>query len=92
MGLPKKRTNNPKGRPAGSENKITGELRERIKNFLEGNFEILEGNTRTPIGSIGGNQVQKLTWLIKTEKKAEISAKLESAVFSEKVKQIKIGG
>jgi hypothetical protein len=59
---------------------------------LEGNFEILEGNTRTPIGSIGGNQVRKLTWLIRTNKKAEISAKLESAVFGEKVKHIKIGG
>jgi hypothetical protein len=59
---------------------------------LEGDFEILEGSARTPIGSIGGNQVRKLTWLIRTDKKAEISAKLESAVFGGKVKHIKIGG
>jgi len=41
MGLPKKRTNNPKGRPPGP-NKITAELRERIKTFLDGNFETIE--------------------------------------------------
>ena len=41
MGLPKNRTNNPKGRPPGP-NKITGELRDRIKNFLDGNFSVIE--------------------------------------------------
>jgi len=41
MGLPKKRTNNPKGRPPGP-NKITTELRERIKSFLDGNFSTIE--------------------------------------------------
>ncbi len=59
---------------------------------LEGDFEILEGTARTPIGSIGGNQVRKLTWLVKAGERTVISAKLESAVFGEKVKQIKIGG
>jgi hypothetical protein len=59
---------------------------------LDGDFELLEGTKRTPLGSIGGNQVHKFTWLVKADKKAVISAKLESAVFGEKVKQIKIGG
>jgi hypothetical protein len=59
---------------------------------LDGDFEILEGLKRTPLGSIGGNQVRKLTWLLKAGKRTVISAKLESAVFGEKVKQIKIGG
>jgi hypothetical protein len=59
---------------------------------LDGDFELLEGTKRTPLGSIGGNQVRKFTWLVKADKKAVISAKLESAVFGEKVKQIKIGG
>ncbi len=59
---------------------------------LEGDFEILEGTGRTPIGSIGGNQVRKFTWLVRANKKTAISAKIESAVFGEKVKQIKIGG
>jgi len=59
---------------------------------LDGDFEILEGLKRTPLGSIGGNQVRKLTWLVKAGKRTVISAKLESAVFGEKVKQIKIGG
>ena len=46
MGLPKKRTNNPKGRPPGP-NKITKELRERIKVFLDGNFKIIEADFKT---------------------------------------------
>lgn len=60
---------------------------------LEGqNFEFLEGFSRTPLGEIGGNQVKKLTWLLKTEKKTEITAIIESAVFGNSVKQINIGG
>jgi hypothetical protein len=59
---------------------------------LEGDNELLEGLKRTPLGRIGGNQVKKLTWLIKSDKKAIINVKLESAVFGTKVKQIKIGG
>lgn len=59
---------------------------------LEGDVEWLEGKQRQPLGSIGGNQVKKLTWIVKTTKNETITAKIESAVFSEKVKQIKIGG
>lgn len=33
---------NKKGRPVGAENKLTGELRDRIKTFLDGNFETIE--------------------------------------------------
>lgn len=60
--------------------------------ILEGEITFLEGIQRTPLGSIGGNQVKKLTWIIKAEKKPTISAKIESAVFGTSVKQIKIGG
>lgn len=59
---------------------------------IDGDVEILEGLKRTPVGTIGGNQVKKLEWLVKTEKKPTISVKLESAVFGSVVKQIKIGG
>ena len=59
---------------------------------LEGDIEILEGKNRTPLGNIGGNQVKKLTWLIKADKKTTISAKIDSAVFGNNVKQINIGG
>ncbi|MCG6187568.1 M14 family metallopeptidase [Maribellus maritimus] len=59
---------------------------------LDGEVDFLEGISRTPLGSIGGNQVKKLTWLIKTDKKPTITAKIESAVFGTDVKQIKIGG
>jgi hypothetical protein len=60
---------------------------------LEGeNLEILEGLSRTPLGDIGGNQVKKLTWTLKTDKKSVLKAHLESPLFNSTVKQIKIGG
>jgi len=58
---------------------------------IDGDVEFLEGLKRTPVGTIGGNQVKKLEWLVKTDKKPTISVKLESAVFGSVVKQIKIG-
>lgn len=59
---------------------------------LDGDIEFMEGIKRTPLGAIGGNQVKKLTWIVKADKKPTISAKLESKVFGTDVKQIKIGG
>lgn len=60
---------------------------------LEGeNFELLEGYKRAPVGDIGANQVKKLTWTIKTDKKAVLKAHIESPLFDATVKQIKIGG
>ena len=59
---------------------------------LAGDFDKLEGIKRTPLGNIGGNQVKKLSWLIKTDKKPTITATVESVVFGNDVKQIKIGG
>lgn len=60
--------------------------------LLEGNVQMLEGIQRTPLRKIGGNQVKKLTWLLKAGKSTEITAKIQSAMFGTKVKQIKIGG
>ncbi len=57
---------------------------------LDNDTEILEGLKRTPLGRIGGNQVKKLTWLIKTAQNKTITVKLESTVFGNEVKQIKI--
>ena len=58
---------------------------------LDDEVELLEGRTRTNIGNLGANQVKKLSWLIRTNKK-EVTATLESAVFTDVVKQINIGG
>lgn len=38
MALPKGISGNPKGRPKGKPNKVTAELKERIKEFLDDNF------------------------------------------------------
>jgi len=61
--------------------------------ILEGeNMQFLEGYKRTPLGDIGGNQVKKITYTIKTTKKTVLKANIESVLFGTDVKQIKIGG
>ncbi len=44
MGLQKGHTNNPKGRPQGSKNKINDEIRERINAFITARWEGLEAD------------------------------------------------
>ena len=71
-----------------------GELNKQpapIVLVLNGEVDLLQGLKRTPLGTIGGNQVKKLSWLFKTDKKPTISVTLESLVFGSKVRQIKIG-
>lgn len=61
--------------------------------LLEGEkLEFLEGFQRTPLETIGGNQVKKFTWILKASGKTEIKASLDSAIFGTSSKQIKIGG
>lgn len=40
-------TNNPAGRPTGTPNKVTKELRERISDFLSGNWEQIKKDFKT---------------------------------------------
>lgn len=56
------------------------------------NIVFLEGYKRTPLGDIGGNQVKKLTWILKTGKNSVLKAGIESVLSDSEVKQIKIGG
>ncbi len=59
---------------------------------LEGeNLEFLEGFRRTPLGDIGGYQVKKITWLLKSEKMAQINVKMESLPFGTREKTITVG-
>jgi len=44
MGLKKGMINNPKGRPKGSVNKVTADLRNRISDFLDENWEQLQND------------------------------------------------
>jgi len=43
----KGKTNNPAGRPTGTPNKVTKELRERISDFLSENWEQIEKDFKT---------------------------------------------
>jgi len=61
--------------------------------IIEGkNLQFMEGYKRTSLPDIGGNQVKKLTWTIKTDKNSVLTVHIESPVFGTTVKQIKIGG
>jgi len=60
--------------------------------ILDGNFELLQGTKRTAVGTLGANQIKKLSWLIKTEKNDKVTATLQSVVFTDDVKQFNIGG
>lgn len=44
MGLPKGRTNNPNGRPQGSSNKVTTDLRNFIQDILNMNAEKIQSD------------------------------------------------
>jgi hypothetical protein len=60
--------------------------------ILEGNdIQLFEGLRRTPVHAIGANQVRKLTWMVKTSKPGDITAKLESPVIRNQVRKINIG-
>lgn len=61
--------------------------------ILEGdNLEFLEGYQRTPLGDVGGNQVKKMSWIIRAGKSSVLKARIESIHSGSEVKQIKIGG
>jgi hypothetical protein len=42
MGLKKGMTNNPNGRPAGSKNRTTAEIRDLLKEFVSANWETIQ--------------------------------------------------
>jgi len=42
MGLPKGKTNNPRGRPKGSKNKSTSQIKNLIQDFVSDNLDDLQ--------------------------------------------------
>lgn len=59
---------------------------------LDGDFEIIKGKKREPLGTIGGNQLKKLSWIIQAEKSFNVDVTLESAVFTDITKSFNLGG
>jgi len=47
MPLPPGRTNNPNGRPKGSQNKVNKDLRDKIKLFIDDNWDSLQNDLET---------------------------------------------
>jgi hypothetical protein len=59
---------------------------------LEGNgITIVEGQARTPITSLGGNQTSKVSFVIHAPKPGDLRAKLESPVIRNQSRSIRIG-
>lgn len=54
-------------------------------------LELLEGFRRTPLGDIGGYQVKKITWLLKTMKTTQIIVTMESSPFGTRERTITVG-
>ncbi|MCD6200600.1 MAG: hypothetical protein J7K46_02195 [Bacteroidales bacterium] len=59
---------------------------------LKGQVDFLEGRDWTPVQSLGGKAVKKLSWLIRADKSTILDVTLESPNAWGDRKQIKIGG
>ncbi len=59
---------------------------------IKGEVDFLEGRSWTPVQSVGGKAVKKLTWLVRTDKPVNLDVLLTSPNAGGDRKQIKIGG
>ena len=60
MGQKKGQTGNPNGRPVGTPNKVTMDLRTWIKNIVENNMQQLENDLQTLDAKERWNVIEKL--------------------------------
>ncbi len=79
MGLPKGRTNNVTGRPTGTPNKVTNELRKKFTLLLENNFDKLQ----TDIDALDSKDRVKLLleiskFVIPTLRSTELTTDIDS--------------
>lgn len=73
--MPQKKgqTGNPNGRPKGAKNKVTAELKERVKYFIESNLELIEADFKVLEPKERVNfYTQLLKFAIPTKHEAEI--------------------
>lgn len=56
------------------------------------NITILSGKKRTPVSDLDGLQSKKLTWMVMTDKKAQLNIKLTASNAWGDKKEIKVGG
>lgn len=59
---------------------------------LDGNgITLIEGQARTPVTSLGGNQTNKVSFVVHAAKPGDLKAKLESPVIRNQTRSIRIG-
>ena len=63
-----------------------------ILSLKSNELEIISGKKRTPVQSIAGLQNKKLTWLIKSDKKSDVTIELAATNAWGDSKNVKIGG
>jgi len=95
--MPKGKTNNPNGRPKGTQNKVTTETREAFKTFVEDNQEHFQGwiervaetNPAKAIELVSNLAEYVLPKLSRTEVIAEIEIKEEVDLSKYKLEDLK---
>lgn len=83
MGLPKGKTNNPNGRPKGSKNKASENLRKSVLDLLDENWDTIQRDLKKlepkdRLGFLEKLLPYTLPKLQSVEVKAEVNTKLES--------------
>lgn len=82
MGLSKGQTNNPNGRPKGTPNKVTTEIRQGFQTLIENNFEQLEQDIKSLEPKDRVKSIIELSkFVLPTLKATELSAKEDKQVI-----------
>lgn len=89
MGLPKGQTNNPNGRPKGSKNKSSAEIREMFSELISNNIEQLQNdlNKLEPKDRIKA-MIDFSKFVVPSLRSHSLSGDREQPLFSEPITKI----
>ena len=82
MGLQKGQTNNPNGRPAGTPNKITGEVKEILKDIVSQELEGLPARLEALDDKSRVEALLKMLSLIVPKPQQENEQQMERPIFT----------